>query len=298
MDFYHFYPLWHDLWLDHIYEGIQRFNSKDLSLEKSIAIFPPPSSTRVIPLKIITTFPHLKNYDKKKFVTIVNFFLDVLRIQCKRDIFSLNSNISHADKEISQIISEINFQKPSEKIASKSFGPKTILVIRDFPNMKPVELWPEIKDYKYKKIRIYNVYKDVEFKIFFVGCHTISKGDLVKNLISYSLVVDGKNIRDANEISKLKDYYLNLATEHYLRVKSLKSDFEKLKEKILLQECYQLHEFFNFLGMEWRPTKEMITRIKNKELYKNLYTYGKLLSFEEYCKEFGVNTLKKVYETR
>ena len=76
---------------------------------------------------------------------------------------------------------------------------------------------------------------------------------------------------------------------------TLPENFEKLKEKVLLQECYQLHEFFDFLGMEWRPTQEMITRIKNKELCKNLYTYGKLFSFKEYYKEFGINNLKKVY---
>ena len=74
--------------------------------------------------------------------------------------------------------------------------------------------------------------------------------------------------------------------------------FEELKTKALWQECYQLNELFNSINMDWRPDKQMIERVKNKRLLKNLYPLGEMIDYKTYCDKFGIRELKELYKNK
>ena len=57
--------------------------------------------------------------------------------------------------------------------------------------------------------------------------------------------------------------------------------------------CYQLKIFFDLSGENWRPSQEMINRVKDKELIKTIETYDMLR--EEFYEKFGITYLKHVY---
>lgn len=332
LDFNHFYPLWYDLWIDQIFKAIGKLDKRNIKIKNLIKYFPPSSSVRAILQKIISSFPHLKRQENFKFRKIVNFFYEILKHQCKKDIFAQKSNLIHSQREITDILAKTNWQKSTKEIAQDLgrlcmgighlvnglyndvvtdmswdvYGPynihkksnqRSILVIRDFPNLKPQELWQEIKsvrNFKYKRITVYTIYKNLNCHIGYVGCHTtFSGGILTENMLRYAIIVDGKYKNNFLQIEGLKKYFLNLAKAQWPRLKNL--NFEKLKQKVLLQECYQLHKFFNFLNMDWRPTQEMVLRVKNKPLLKNIYPRGRIVNFKEYCEYFGVNKAKGVF---
>ncbi|MEW6407512.1 MAG: hypothetical protein AB1465_02370 [Patescibacteria group bacterium] len=335
LDFYHFFPLWYDLWLDKIYVAIQKIKKEETSLNKIVKYFPPPTSVRSFFKKIVSSFPHLSRQEVFKFKEIVSFLYNVLKHQCKKDIFAQNSNIIHTPAEINDILKNIKWQKSDKESAQNLgqlcmgighlinglyndvvtdvswdvYGPyniskkfknkKTILLIRDFPNLKPIELWPEtqaVKKIKYKEIKIYTIYKNLNCHIGYIGCHTtFSGGQVTGNMLKYAIIVDGKYKNDLGEIRKLKDYFLRLAVEQWPRLKNL--SFEKLKQKVLLQECYQLQRFFEFLKIDWQPTEEMKERIKDKPLLSGIYPRSRIINFKEYCEYFGVNKLKSIFSS-
>lgn len=331
LDFYHFYPLWYDLWLDRIYQAIKKFRSMKYDISKAVKNFPVPSSSRAVLQKFIIIFPNLTNQKTDQFKEIINFFVEVLENTNKEDVFAYKKNIIHDSNEVQDILKKIELRKATRESAQEigriilgmgslvnglyndvvtdmgwdSYGPydvteemkgrESILLIRHFPNLKPIELWPEyleIRDYKFKDVKIYTIYKDIECRINWLGCHPTFNGSLVDNMVQYALLVDGKFINDLEKIKEIKNYYLKLASDQYLRVKQM--NFEQLKQKALLQECYQLHTFFEFLGMDWWPTKEMINRVEGKELFRGLYPTGELIDFDLYCQNFGINYLKNI----
>lgn len=329
IDFYHFYPLWYDLWLDKIFQGISEFKKRGLSIREHPNIFPPPSSVRAILLKYVSAFSVFpKTYDQEKFKTIINFLIEVLKNQCHKDIFCQKGNFCHKEDELKNLFKEISWRTPERAAAqnlgrlymalgnlinglyndlvtdmgwevygpydvTKIFSRRATLLIKDFPNLKPIELWPEISGFNYRKITLYTIYQEIECKIGYVGCHIVTSSNLAENLLKYAVVVDGKVKNQPKEILKLKEYFLNLASKHFLRVKKL--NFEELKQKVLLQECYQLHEFFDFLLMPWQPTEEMKKAVKNRPLLSGEYPRGRIISYKEYCQYFGVNKLKEIF---
>ena len=266
---------------------------------------------------------------KKKVKEIMDFFVKVLKAKNKRDIFAIKENICHSRKEIDQLMKNIKWLKGTPEISktlgklylglsslvialmndwctdngievfgpydvSKQFGSDTILVIREFPRLIPVELWPHSKNYKYKQVKIYTVYKNIKLEVEFVGCHTIFEGNLSENLLKFALTVDREYIGNPKTIDNLSDYFIKLAEGQQKRVKDL--SFEDLKRKIIAQEFYQLKDFFDLVGIDFKPPSEFIKRIKDKKLSKGRYplkTTG--MSTDKISKHFGVNNLKKLY---
>jgi len=333
LDCFHFHPLHSDLWQEHIYRAIDRFNRKKLPFDKAVKAFPNPSSTRAMFEFMVCHHHNLikdrKNFDKKKMREIFDFFVKILREKNKRDIFCYKENIGHTDKEIDKLIESIKWQPGKPEIShaigrlylgasslvnglmndwctdngievwgpykvNRHCGPNTILVIRDFSRLKPVDLWPHAKNYKYDEIKIITIYKDVTMKSEFVGCHTIFEGDLAKNLLHFAVVVDGKYKNNKTAIDELSNYYIKLARSQYQRVKKL--DFELLKRKVIAQEFYQLKDFFQLVDMDFRPHPIFHERIRGKKLVKKRYpleTSG--MSVKDINRHFGIDNLKQLY---
>jgi hypothetical protein len=335
LDCFHFHPLHSDLWQEHIYRAITRLKWGKISFRETVKAFPNPSSIRAIFEFMVFHLNNIikdkKYLNKQAMREIFNLFIRILKAKNKRDVFCFKENIGHSQKEIDKIIKTISWEKGSPEISqelgrvylgasslvnglmndwctdngievwgpydmTRRFGPDAILVIREFPRLKPVELWPHTKHYKYKKVDVYTIYKNVSMRVEFVGCHSVFKGDLAKNLLYYAILVNNKYLKSKKEIEQLSNYFIKIAQAQYQRVKKI--DFESLKQKIVAQEFYQLKDFFKLVDMDFHPHPLFIDRVKSKKFLKGRYpldTTG--MSSKEINRRFGINNLKKLYSS-
>lgn len=326
IDFYHFFPLWYDLFISQIARAVDELKHQGKTLKETVPHFTTPSNIRALFQKTIPTFPHLQHKNISEFKKVLTFLIGILKLQCKTDALGMRSNIIHTKVELKNAMRKVKWGKADPVVArnvgrlimglghlvnglyndlvtdmgwdvygpydvSFKFGKGATLLIRDYPNMKPVELWSHAKRYRYRRVRIWTVYRNISCEIKFVGCHTVTKGgSLPDAMIAYGVDVDGKWHNSAGAVRKLAGYFLNEAKLQGHRVDAMSVDARK--EKVFLQECYQLRRLLEWLGLDWRPTKEMRARIK-KPMRKDLYPMGKLVTFSEFKKYFGVNYLKK-----
>jgi len=154
------------------------------------------------------------------------------------------------------------------------------MIIKQFQNLRPIRLWgKKITDLPYNKIRIYCVYKDVEFSQDACS-HCNYKGDIINGLKHFAVDINGKQIREFSQVSKAIDLIGEKAVDMW---KSLtKKDFEQVKITYLEQRCYNYFHLCNLLNIDWRPTPEMIAAVKDKSLSREFWP--KFKSIEEEAK--------------
>lgn len=321
IDFYHFFPLWYDVWIKQIVRVIQKLKLEDKSFEEVRHLLPTPSNLRAILVKIIPTYQRYQEQDREACKLVTNFFARMLLESCPKDPFAISSNPYHSDSEISSLMRGIKWQETDVQQARKigqlvtaagslvhglyndivtdfgwdTYGPYDVtlnemphsLLIRHFPNLSPTELWPSKYQSSAKELVIYALYQDVEWKISGVGCHTVNtSGNPVQGMRKFAVLVDKKYV-SVGDIDKMVITLSLKAEGIYKEIK--KMDFEMLKAKVMLQECYQLKKMFDEADIDWRPTGEMVARIKNKSLLSGLLPHGKMMSsFDEYVETFYI----------
>ncbi len=322
IDFFHFFPIWYDLWLDRFAQVIRDNKLDQKTYSELRRLLPPPSNMRAILQKLMPAYKGLtiKNLDNIKLVA--NFLGRMLLEACPSDPFAISKNQVNSEEELAEISSNVLFSTTTPVEARKigqlitaagslvhglyndlvtdlgweAFGPynSTIdsmeysLLIRWFPNMQPKELWPDKFLAQYKEIYIYSFYQDVDWEISFVGCHTVVKsGSPVLGMRKYAVVADGK-ILSLDEIDNLIDDLSHKAEVLYQEIRQL--SFEELKLKVMFQECYQLKVIFDAMSFDWQPTAEMMERIKNKPLLTGILPHGVMITdINEFKEVLGIN---------
>ncbi len=326
LDFYHFFPLWYDLWLKRVVLAIRTLDLENKSFQEIRHLLPPPSNIRAILIKIVPTYQGYQEKNVEEIRLVTNFLARMLLESCPQDPFAISSNPYHTKDEVDSIVKNIKWTDADVKQARTIgqlitavgslvhglyndvvtdfgwdvYGPYSIILnnnehsflIRHFPNLSPLELWPQDYLASVKEVIIYAAYQGIEWEISSVGCHTISKsGAPVQGMRKFAVMADGKylsldNIRDlVDEISKKAEAIYN---EIY------KTDFEQLKAKVMLQECYQFKAMFDAAGIDWQPTEEMKSRIRGKALLNNILPRGKMMTtIDEYKKLFGISRFAK-----
>lgn len=312
--------------LNKIEKAIQEVKSKKYPMEEIIKCFPSISSFRIAIYYLVIEYQGSKKKDKERFKEIIEFFVNVLEHATEKDLFGYKSNIIHTEKEIKEVLEKTSMEKGSPEIARELgklytsaaslvfalygdffpqesheiFGPykiskDSILTIKHFPKIKPIELWPEIKELKYSDLKILQIFKNVEFECELIGMHSLYKGDLINGLVSYAVMVDGKFINDIERIKGIRNYFAEVATKY----SSIYDDMskEELKKKTLEWNCYQFVYLFKLAGMDWRPTEEMIKTMDGLDVELRSESED-FPSFEEYIKnpEFEIYWLKDLYK--
>ncbi len=304
-----------------------------MPFSKAVSAFPNPSSVRAMLFFMVCHYHNIvvdkSSVDKRAMREIFDFFVKILRYKNRTDIFCRKKNICHSSQEIARLITKQKWHKGSPELSrelgkiylgastlvnglmndwctdngievygpypvSRFFGSRTILVIREFPNLKPTSLWPHTKKYRYQTVKICTVYKNIRLRINFVGCHTEFSGDLADNLVRFSLLVDGRTISTISTMEKIAQTLIAQSSHQYAQVGRL--DFESLKQKIIAQELYQLRDFFALVGVESAPHPLFLARVKNRQLIKKRYplTTHHLLA-REIKEKFGINDLIRLY---
>lgn len=323
LDFFHFFPLWYDLWVTNIAQAIKKLELESEHFNEIREILPPPSNIRAILVKLIPSYHANPTENKEDYKLLANFFARMLEESCPDDPFALKSNPLHTSAEIDALITITKWNKADVQSARKVgqlitaagslvhglyndvvtdlgwdvygpyfLGPNQTFLIRLFPNLQPEELWPEKFLASVKEIIIYAIYEGVDWNISFVGCHTISNGQSpVIGMKKIAVYADGEFLK-VDKINNLINELSIKATEIYKQIR--KMDFEKLKLLVMKQECYQLKKLFDKTGVGWQPTDEMIARVKNKPLLQGIFPRGKLIeTMGEFEKIFGIGEFEK-----
>lgn len=285
--------------ISRIKEAIERIKEKGCSMEEIVNCFPSISSLRAALYYLAVEHQGSKNKDRKEFKEVMEFLVEILKEGTEKDIFAYDSNIVRSKEEINNILDTIEFEEGNPQVArelgklytslasmgfalfkdffpqetheiegpydvSERYGEKAILIIKSFPKIRPVDLWPQTEELNYSNVKIFQVFKNIEFKCEFIGMHSIYKGDLINNLEKYSVLTDNNYLNNVEEIKKLSDYFAEYATNYSSFYDDLKK--EELIAKSLEWECYQFNKFFDLAGMDWRPTKEMFEALKGVDI--------------------------------
>ncbi len=312
-----------------VHQAITKIKSKGYKIGEVTKTFSCPSTLRVAFPFLIWEYQSSEPKNKAQFREISEYLVEILSYLAKKDIFAFQSNIAHTNEEIETILNKTDWQtgnsqaarelgkiynslasltfalygdffpQDSQEIygpydASKKFGENTILIIKHFPKIKAMEIWPEMEKLKYSDVKIFQVFKNVKFRCEMVGMHSIYEGDLINNLAAYFVVVDGIPQNSLEKIKELSNYFAEVATEQSTAYEKLSK--EDLKKKILEVECYQFFDFFKLAEMDWRPTKEMLEAVKDKDV-PDRYELEEFPPFKEYIKspEFEIYWLKDLY---
>ncbi len=321
LDFYHFFPLWYDLWIRRIAEVIRKLDLENKSFQEVKHLLPTPSNIRAIMFKIIPTYQGYQEKNIEDVRLVTNFFARMLLESCPNDPFAISSNPLHTREQANQIVKNIKWADADVPKARSIgqlitaagslvhglyndmvtdfgwdvYGPYTValdgdefsFLIRHFPNLSPKELWPNEYLSSAKELLICAVYEGVEWEISGVGCHTISKSGIpVQGMRRFAVTVDGKYL-SIDEIQSLVNELSQKAEAVYREIRKI--DFEHLKSKVMLQECYQLKIMFDSAGIDWQPTEEMKNRIREKALLDGILPRGKMMTdIDEYKELFGI----------
>ncbi|UCH92678.1 MAG: hypothetical protein JSV88_20610, partial [Candidatus Aminicenantes bacterium] len=145
-------------------------------------------------------------------------------------------------------------------------GKKEEILVRDFIDLKPLELWKSSRPVEYEKIRIITAYQDLGMSIDIYNNVSINANTTyVNSLKSYYIEADGKmlNLDEVDRLCRvLSDVMLNITSE----VETL--DWRQLAKKYAEIFWYSKKELKD--GGDWRPPRSVHERIEKGELNTRL----------------------------
>lgn len=327
LDFFHFYGLWYDLWLKRVSNVMDELDVENKSYAELKHLLPTPSNMRALLQKAIPAYIGSKRVNPELYFRYTQFISRMLMESCVSDPFGIKSTPIHTPNERKEMIQNNDWRVASQveaRLLGKlvtaagslvhglyndvvtdfgwdAYGPydnevmngeKYTLLIRNFPDMTPLDLWPQDFLSQYKQIQIFQLYQDVQWEIGCVGCHTIVKsGSPITGLKYFSVVADSQ-VLNTDQVSNLILDLGAKAESIYREIR--KKDFEELKQMVMLQECYQLKTLFQAAGVDWRPSEEMLDSIQGRELLEHVLPHDVMMTeLEQYKKEFRLNEFEQ-----
>jgi len=310
--------------------AVKIVKKENYSLEKVASCFSSPSTVREIIYWLSFEYQHVYQKDKDQFREIIEYFVKILEFMAKDDLFAYDSNIAHTQDEVEEILENIPWTEADASLtrevaklytsaaslvfalyrdffpvdshevygpyqAVSKFGEGTILVIKDFSRLRPVQLWSEIESSTYETLRIYQVIKDVQFRCETMGMHSIYDGDVINNTKAIAVNING-NFVDINKVKNATEDIGLRSVEHSKLYDAF--SVEDTKQKFLEWLCYLNIDFFMLAGMDWRPTEEMWDAVKDKEIPKRSHcAVEDVPSLRLYLrsKDFEIYWLKDLY---
>ncbi len=131
---------------------------------------------------------------------------------------------------------------------TEKFGENTTLIVREYTNFQPKEIWPEL-EMPYKKIKLLTIYKNLNAKINFVN-HIITKDSIGDKLIAYKIYLDDKELK-IEKIDELIHALHKVASTQTKKINSL-TDLDKVRAGAKIS-FYMFKKLREFKGDNWIP---------------------------------------------
>lgn len=267
----------------------------------------------------------IKKINIRDRVNFTLFLFDILKQKVKNDIFCLDGkNLLLDDNQVKKTLSETKWNAPlsnQEKKdiafltitannlcytlfydiymtggfyihgpydASKQFGENTILVIRNYHDLNPVKIWPDLK-MPYQKIKIYAIYNNLDFELNFANqpISTTSVGD---KLIAYKIYLDNKEIT-LNQINQLTELFSRIASKQTKETNSL-SDLDKVRKGSEIA-FYLFKKIREYMGDKWYPSEA------KEQIEETIKKFGdKFIKEFKYQEKPSLEHWKKSYDPR
>lgn len=289
-------PLIANSWTERILKMIDNCKDAGLKPGKIAELFPTTSQIRcMLGFDLwMAKYAAVSREDRERIFT---FYSDCLQNRCLEDPYCQSKNIIHSEKEIGEFLGKIKsadssvakilgraasacyhlshalYSDMNPSITYDNYGPydvgdkynqKSVLAIKDFKNLKCPEIWLETAKLPCNHIQIFSVYNNVKM-IMDAASHVIFKGDLIKGLKYYNLKVDGHNC-SVEKLNKVSEAIEKMAAVIFQKFQVL--DLEKKKEKYYFTKAYFYKDLYNQLEQDWRPSEEVLSEARGRELYK------------------------------
>ncbi|RLG21450.1 hypothetical protein DRN74_02720 [Candidatus Micrarchaeota archaeon] len=150
-------------------------------------------------------------------------------------------------------------------------GPYTLkastVFVKEYTHLKAGELWDVVSDFPFDHFKEIGVYENIDITVFFMG-HTHSNPPFPKAINKFVVSVDGKIIREIDELQKIYDRVKEV-TERAVQIISEKSDDEDfLLRKGIDMFFYPLKPLYDEAGESWKDilpeVYDFAYKIKNK----------------------------------
>jgi len=257
----------------------------------------------IVGLKVANKL-NIQKIDKEKRVDYVNFLFDIIGKKVKSDIFCLDGkNLLLSKEELEEFIKnlkKVQGRDDQRKIASlivgannmcytlyydffvaagfylhgpydvsQKFGEETILLIRDYHNINPKDIWPDL-DIPYSKLKVLCVYKDLNLQLNFVN-QPITKDSIADKLVAYKILLDDKDV-GISEVEGLDSIFEEVRFNQTRKIESM-SDLDKVRKGAEIS-FYFFKKLRESMGDPWMPPNQIENTIKqfgNKfiEKFKN-----------------------------
>src|SRR3989344_5975064 len=104
LDFFHFLPLWYDLWIEKIAKVMDMLELDKKSYHEIKKLLPTPSNLRAILQKIMPSYRAFTIKNPAQVKRVTEFFARMLMEACPTDPFAENSSPLHSPEEIAQLL--------------------------------------------------------------------------------------------------------------------------------------------------------------------------------------------------
>lgn len=298
-DPYLFYPYFADLFLEKLIRAQKKAEERNISVKELAKTFAGPITLRGEIQFLFLDVKGSNYFQTREGGSLLDFFHNILKAKCTSDIYGFKSARIHTAPEIKRIAKSTPWQKPNLKQAQEVgklisacshlswalytdycylqwyeiFGPYELsqnrtLLIRQYSNFRPKEVWPHFKKFPYQSVNIYTIYKNVSIELD-QWSHLKSKDNLIVAMENIAIKVNSRLVNDFKTINKIRKTIERSAQN--LQNRFQKMDFEALKKKVVELRYYMYKDFFSKVGMSWRPEKEVWEKIKNKKLLPRKY---------------------------
>lgn len=327
-----FFACWKHLngtFIDKLHPAIVELKRRGVPLIDVAHAFPSPSSFRACIFFLFLEYQQSDHMRKVQAREVFDYLDTVLRTMFIRDAWCARENIVHTDAQIDTILDRVQPQNAAPEQAriigrlgnaasamsyclyrdfwmsesfdvfgpydvSGRFGSGHTLVIRSYPKLRPIALWPRTGDLTCNDVTLYLVYENVPMTCEFIGAHTQYQGDTIAGLRKWAIEVDGTPMTDIADAKHLMDYLGRKAVEYWAFYDGMLRD--NLQEKFLEWMGYAFKPLFDMVDMDWQPTSEMRAALIGKEVPERLIMPS-FPDFDEFCSspEWEVYWLKNLY---
>lgn len=292
-NYYGFWPYYSKEFLDRLWQAYEKAQEKKLAPIDLTKCFLGPLFLRQ---EIIGIFFFAKscNYDPRKTLKLATWYKDILVAKCTEDPYGTNSVKILTHDDVAYLMKMFPFRHIEQSEAREAaklihacealswsyyfdwnywqcfeaYGPYKLpnnhtLLLRAFTDFAPGEVWQHAVSFEPSTIYVYTVYKDVDVKLDFWS-HVNTRDNLPQKMTKLLVLEHGRIIDNQEQLTALRQKMEVAAVMQGKRFQEL--NFEELKQKEIQTKYYTYRDLFNTLELNWRPTQEVLDKVKGKPL--------------------------------